>query len=137
MVRSSKRRCFQYKWFEGVSPPGIAASRIALILMLSLLMSACAAPAKRDNMSIDATTRANYQPDHFLSSRVSVGSVDGGEETNPMWTSEIGNSEFEAALRDSLETSKLLNSPALSNFCLLYTSPSPRDQRGSRMPSSA
>ena len=25
----------------------------------------------------------------------------------------------------------------LDNFCLLYTSPSPRDQRGSRMPSSA
>ena len=24
-----------------------------------------------------------------------------------------------------------------SNYCLLYTSPSPRDQRGSRMPSSA
>ena len=26
---------------------------------------------------------------------------------------------------------------ALNNRCLLYTSPSPRDQRGSRMPSSA
>ena len=26
---------------------------------------------------------------------------------------------------------------AQSNICLLYTSPSPRDQRGSRMPSSA
>ena len=25
----------------------------------------------------------------------------------------------------------------LSKYCLLYTSPSPRDQRGSRMPSSA
>ena len=25
----------------------------------------------------------------------------------------------------------------LDSFCLLYTSPSPRDQRGSRMPSSA
>ena len=25
----------------------------------------------------------------------------------------------------------------LKKFCLLYTSPSPRDQRGSRMPSSA
>ena len=25
----------------------------------------------------------------------------------------------------------------VSRFCLLYTSPSPRDQRGSRMPSSA
>ena len=28
-------------------------------------------------------------------------------------------------------------SPSLENTCLLYTSPSPRDQRGSRMPSSA
>ena len=27
--------------------------------------------------------------------------------------------------------------PSIYNFCLLYTSPSPRDQRGSRMPSSA
>ena len=26
---------------------------------------------------------------------------------------------------------------ALASFCLLYTSPSPRDQRGARMPSSA
>ena len=26
---------------------------------------------------------------------------------------------------------------AIAGFCLLYTSPSPRDQRGSRMPSSA
>ena len=34
--------------------------------------------------------------------------------------------------------SLLLDSPlALLDFCLLYTSPSPRDQRGSRMPSSA
>ena len=31
----------------------------------------------------------------------------------------------------------LLMNAARSNHCLLYTSPSPRDQRGSRMPSSA
>ena len=30
-----------------------------------------------------------------------------------------------------------LNKDLLVVFCLLYTSPSPRDQRGSRMPSSA
>ena len=30
-----------------------------------------------------------------------------------------------------------VSSVAKSLFCLLYTSPSPRDQRGSRMPSSA
>ena len=30
-----------------------------------------------------------------------------------------------------------LNEDGLLRICLLYTSPSPRDQRGSRMPSSA
>ena len=31
----------------------------------------------------------------------------------------------------------LFNCRVIPNSCLLYTSPSPRDQRGSRMPSSA
>ena len=31
----------------------------------------------------------------------------------------------------------IANDPSLNFSCLLYTSPSPRDQRGSRMPSSA
>ena len=58
---------------------------------------------------------------------------------------------FEKALKESNEgdfiraekdwSSYLNENPddaaALSNSCLLYTSPSPRDQRGSRMPSSA
>ena len=34
-------------------------------------------------------------------------------------------------------TDELLDLAAQVNPCLLYTSPSPRDQRGSRMPSSA
>ena len=37
----------------------------------------------------------------------------------------------------SSELTKLGIMKELNNFCLLYTSPSPRDQRGSRMPSSA
>ena len=35
------------------------------------------------------------------------------------------------------EMSKLTGGMGLPGICLLYTSPSPRDQRGSRMPSSA
>ena len=31
----------------------------------------------------------------------------------------------------------IIGKPSLAEICLLYTSPSPRDQRGSRMPSSA
>ena len=34
-------------------------------------------------------------------------------------------------------THTVFNSPAMPNNCLLYTSPSPRDKRQSRMPSSA
>ena len=33
--------------------------------------------------------------------------------------------------------SMALPAKVMASFCLLYTSPSPRDQRGSRMPSSA
>ena len=36
-----------------------------------------------------------------------------------------------------LKKATYLDSSALGMLCLLYTSPSPRDQRGSRMPSSA
>ena len=43
---------------------------------------------------------------------------------------EISNDSF----GQNLDEIYRLNS---DNYCLLYTSPSPRDQRGSRMPSSA
>ena len=55
---------------------------------------------------------------------------------------QINNSYFQ--LKDSVEeklalTEERITSKLISDvqFCLLYTSPSPRDQRGSRMPSSA
>ena len=42
-----------------------------------------------------------------------------------------------AKLIDTKVTSPLFRLPSIAISCLLYTSPSPRDQRGSRMPSSA
>ena len=42
-----------------------------------------------------------------------------------------------SARRDSAVDEARRLSTELANACLLYTSPSPRDQRGSRMPSSA
>ena len=38
---------------------------------------------------------------------------------------------------DNEETTKLREAKPLGKFCLLYTSPSPRDRQKSRMPSSA
>ena len=46
------------------------------------------------------------------------------------WASAYKNVEKEL-------TNEPLNTSKGGNICLLYTSPSPRDQRGSRMPSSA
>ena len=40
-------------------------------------------------------------------------------------------------IESSLHLLRKGKSPSSTNICLLYTSPSPRDQRGSRMPSSA
>ena len=49
--------------------------------------------------------------------------------------------EFKAGIERNegifLDPSQTVPSGGLYNACLLYTSPSPRDQRGSRMPSSA
>ena len=47
-------------------------------------------------------------------------------------------SQFEQAGRDDLASKEASEIEVIQSFlCLLYTSPSPRDQRGSRMPSSA
>jgi hypothetical protein len=69
-------------------------------------------------MDISSTSRNAYQADKFLSGKVVVGSVIGGQETNPAWTSEIGNSEFEAALSNSLETAYLLGGRTSSDYVL-------------------
>eukprot|EP00829_Urostomides_striatus_P001070 TRINITY_DN11283_c0_g1_i1.p2 TRINITY_DN11283_c0_g1~~TRINITY_DN11283_c0_g1_i1.p2 ORF type:complete len:116 (+),score=41.67 TRINITY_DN11283_c0_g1_i1:38-349(+) len=45
--------------------------------------------------------------------------------------------ELKAASLRFISTEGLTHSFHWDNSCLLYTSPSPRDQRGSRMPSSA
>ena len=48
---------------------------------------------------------------------------------------DLGLSEQAGSL--SLKAQLLIEAPALTTTCLLYTSPSPRDRQKSRMPSSA
>ena len=45
--------------------------------------------------------------------------------------------DIEAITEEGIETPALMFFPDEINICLLYTSPSPRDKRQSRMPSSA
>ena len=50
---------------------------------------------------------------------------------------ELGPVLFKPTLSGGPQTFRLTKIGALSYFCLLYTSPSPRDYAASRMPSSA
>ena len=76
------------------------------------------------------------------------------KEINPLWGGrfEFGTDDlaqsfsasididkrlFEVDIQGSIAYAEILNVANLINSCLLYTSPSPRDKRQSRMPSSA
>ena len=76
---------------------------IATSLLLAVLgvLSGCATPANQAAMTIsvaDQKTR-NLQ----MLGVFGVGNVTGGQETNPMWTSQVGNEAFRAALEQSLK----------------------------------
>ncbi|MDH5296330.1 MAG: hypothetical protein OEW26_04300 [Nitrospirota bacterium] len=60
-------------------------------------------------MAISGIEVGHFQGDTPLKENISVGSVSGGEGTNPLWTSEIGNEDFRQALVQSLQAAKLLN----------------------------
>ena len=55
--------------------------------------------------------------------------------TNPVSAREKASIALKTVVEDVLTSGEFCNSKR--RICLLYTSPSPRDQRGSRMPSSA
>ena len=83
--------------------------RTALMLLaLTLLLGACAAPAERSNMAVPQTLALAEPIDTSLIDGIAVGSVDGGEETRALGTSKVDNEEFQSALMDSLRNHGLL-----------------------------
>ena len=88
------------------------------LLALALILGACTEPASREGMGISETQRVNYTNDRYLSEKVIVGNVTGGEETDFPFSSEISSEEFKAALQDSLETAFLLGDRASASYSL-------------------
>ncbi len=74
-----------------------------------LIFFGCATPARVNQMAISVMDAGHFQGDTPFKENISVGSVSGGEGTNPLWTSEIGNEDFKKALVQSLQAAKLLN----------------------------
>ncbi|OOZ39599.1 hypothetical protein BOW53_10970 [Solemya pervernicosa gill symbiont] len=73
-----------------------------------LYLYGCASGAKMENMAHTDVVVTPRAYDAALKNGVEVASVTGGEETNPAWTSEIGNEEFSGAVKQSLASQGLL-----------------------------
>jgi hypothetical protein len=89
------------------------------VTLTAALMFGCASPAQVENMKVDESVNITF--DENLNSSIELNQVGGGEETNPMWTSEIGNKEFEAALKSSLQSQYLLSRDNQATYDLSAT----------------
>ena len=109
-------------------------SLVCLLLLLPSTTSVIALPASDDAaLRVETFDRAwqlindrYWDPD--------FGGLDWAalkEEFRPDAIAAEDNEQLRGVLRE------MIDRLGQSHFCLLYTSPSPRDQRGSRMPSSA
>lgn len=79
-----------------------------LTIVAAALLGGCAAPARITEMTTSANP-AQRVANTAMRNNVAVRDVTGGKDTNPMWTSNIGNSEFEQALEGSLRDAGLLS----------------------------
>ena len=80
---------------------------VASLVLATAILTGCATPANVGAMSATATPqqRSASTP---LRDNVAVRNVSGGKDTNPLWTSQVGNSDFEQALEASLRDAGLL-----------------------------
>lgn len=82
--------------------------KLLITAALVTLLAGCATPARKEMMEISATDLAKYTGQTPLKGQISISQVSGGQGTNPLWTSEIGNEEFQNALEASLKKAQLL-----------------------------
>jgi len=80
--------------------------RFLLVGLVALALSACASPAKIENMVTSATAGAQAVNADLVEA-ICVTKVTGGQKTNPLWTSEVDDAGFRAALEGSLRNNRL------------------------------
>lgn len=77
--------------------------RVGVVVALAVLSGCAAAPANKQAMVVSPMSAVSAeQQGKFV-----VNTVTGGKATNPFWTSQVSNENFEAALKESLALSGL------------------------------
>ena len=77
-------------------------------MLVSALMTACAEPAKVNEMAAETRAEASTPANPRMHAAVCVEQVAGGKLTNPIWVSEVDNLGFLRALEHSLDANRLL-----------------------------
>src|SRR3990167_4453087 len=82
---------------------------IIFLFLILFIVQGCATPARVDKMVISPQDIVQHDQNTPLKENTMVGQVTGGKETNPLWTSQIGDKEFKEALEQSLRAVNLLS----------------------------
>jgi hypothetical protein len=70
-------------------------------------LAACASGARTGAMTAPVAPDQIVADNSPIKKAIAVGTVTGGEDTNPLWTSQVSNANFRTALEDSLALSVL------------------------------
>jgi hypothetical protein len=82
--------------------------RGALAALALFTLAACAQPARVTQMVVPNVMAPVVAANPTLQGALSAGEVTGGQETNPLWTSQVNNPEFKEALEQSLQANAML-----------------------------
>jgi hypothetical protein len=80
-----------------------------LSLGLLLTLAACASGATPGAMTVPLSEQTMIAERSALRQAIRVDAVGGGQETNPLWTSQVSSADFATALRQSLSTHAMLS----------------------------
>jgi len=78
---------------------------------LPLALAGCSTPATPDNMASAAAPEIAAHPGGSGYRSMTVGDVQGGSDTNPLWLAGVSNADFHTALETSLKRASYLAEP--------------------------
>jgi hypothetical protein len=81
--------------------------RLLSVAVFAIALTGCASSAKIEGMTVSDNQLQTLQFDQPLHANLQLNPVNGGEATNPLWTSEIDGPAFQAALQQSLDKAGL------------------------------
>lgn len=92
--------------------------RLLFACVFAIALTGCASSAKIEGMTVSDSQAQTLPFDKPLHDNLLISEVNGGESTNPLWTSEIDGSAFQSALQQSLVNAGLLSSSSQAPYVL-------------------